>query len=227
MKGEDVMRVKAHIQAHPLVAYFVVTYAISWMGAFLVVAPALLAGKPPSQTDGLLMFPAMLLGPSLAGITLTGVVDGRSGLHELFSRIGRWRVRPQWYLAALLIPPALILAVLLALRTLVSAAFAPHLFPIGITFGLVAGLLEEIGWTGYALPKLRAQHSTLTASLILGVLWGLWHLPVVDYLGAASPHGAYWLPFFLAFVAILMPIRVLIAWVYSNTGSVLLTQLMH
>ena len=221
------MHLKARIQAHPLVAYFVVTYAISWLGALLVAAPALLAGKTPSQTVGLVMFPVMLLGPSLAGIILTGVVDGRAGLRDLFSRIGRWRVGPQWYLAALLIPPALILAVLLALRALVSPAFAPHLFPLGITFGVVAGLLEEIGWTGYAFPKLRARHGALAGSLILGVLWGLWHLPVVDYLGAASPHGVYWLPYFLAFVAILVPIRVLIGWVYSNTRSVLLAQLMH
>src|SRR5262245_53590476 len=59
------------------------------------------------------------------------------------------------------------------------------------------------------------------------MLWGLWHLPVVDSLGAAAPHRAYWLPFFLAFIAVVAAIRVLIVWVYSNTQSLLLAQLMH
>lgn len=56
----------------------------------------------------------------------------------------------------------------------------------------------------------------------LGVVWGLWHAPVVDYLGAAAPHGVYWVPFFLTFVAMVMAVRVLIGWIYSNTGSILL-----
>jgi uncharacterized protein len=59
------------------------------------------------------------------------------------------------------------------------------------------------------------------------VLWGLWHAPVVDYLGAAAPHGAYWLPFFLSFVAIVAAMRVLIIWIYSNTTSLFLAWLMH
>jgi membrane protease YdiL (CAAX protease family) len=221
------MNVQAFVRRHPVATYFGMTYTISWVGAFLVVAPKLIRGEAIPQLDGALMFPVMLLGPSLAGITLTALVDGRSGLRDLFARMGRWRVRPQWYAAALLIPPALILVVLLVLRTLASPVFAPHLFPLGFSFGLVAGFFEEIGWTGYAFPKMRAQSSALTASLLLGVLWGLWHLPVVDYLGAASPHGAYWLPYFLAFVAVVSAMRVLIAWVYSNTSSVLLAQLMH
>ena len=80
---------------------------------------------------------------------------------------------------------------------------------------------------GYAFPKMQSKYTALPASLLLGVLWGLWHAPVVDYLGAAAPHGLYWLPFFLVFIAIVMAIRVLIVWVYSNTSSVLLAQFMH
>ena len=179
------------------------------------------------STDAFILFPVLIIGVCLAGIILTGIVDGRSGLRDLFSRMGCWRVGVQWYAVALLTPPVLILAVLLIFRTLVSPVFTPKIFLIGILFGLAPGFFEEIGWMGYAFPKMQLKRSALSASLLLGVLWGLWHAPVVDYLGAAAPHGVYWLPFFLAFIAIVMAVRVLIVWIHSNTKSVLLAQLMH
>lgn len=215
------------IRKHPIVSYFILTYLVSWLGAFLVVAPKLLRGQPIPQLDGALMFPVMLVGPSLVGIGLTAIVDGRSGLRALFVRLGRWRVGPWWYAAALLIPPLLILGVLLSMYSVISAEYAPHVFPFGPLFGIVAGLLEEIGWTGFVFPRLRVRFGALPGGLLLGGLWALWHVPVVDFLGAASPHGSYWLPYFLAFAAILIPVRVLIVWLYSNTGSVSLAQLMH
>src|SRR5579885_2008274 len=150
----------------------------------------------------------------------------KAGLRNLFARIGRFRVDLRWYAVALLTPPVLILVVLLIFQTLVSPVFTPDFLPIGILFGLPA-LLEEIGWMGYAYPKMRMKQSPLAAAILLGVLWGLWHAPVVDYLGAAAPHGNYWLPFFLSFVAIVTAMRVLIVWVYSHTSSLLLAQLTH
>jgi uncharacterized protein len=220
------MNFKAFIQRYPVASYFGITFMISWVGAFLVVAPKLMRGEALSTTDGLLMFPVMLLGPSITGITLTAIGDGKSGLRNLFSRMGHWRVGAHWY-AVLLIPPVLILAVLLTMKTLVSPLYTPHLFLMGILFGLAPGVLEEIGWTGYVFPKMQLKYGVLPASLLLGVIWALWHAPVVDFLGAAYPHGVYWLPFYLAFIALVMAIRVLIVWVYSNTKSVLLAQLLH
>jgi CAAX protease family protein len=92
---------------------------------------------------------------------------------------------------------------------------------------VVAGFCEEIGWTGFAYPRMRARFGWLGAALLLGVLWGLWHLPVVDSLGAASPHGSSWPEFFAAFIAVLAAIRVLIAWTYTHTGSLRMAQLLH
>lgn len=209
-----------------MAAYFVLTFAISWLGALLVVAPKLLRGQSIPKFSGILMFPVMLLGPVISGILLARVVDGSSGLRDLFSRMRKIHVELQWY-AALLIPPATILIVLLSLKTFVSPVFAPNRFLAGVSFGVVAGFFEEIGWMGFAFPKMARTANALGAAVALGILWGCWHIPVIDFLGTATPHGAYWLPYFLAFTAAMTAIRVLIGWIYSNTQSVALAQLMH
>lgn len=214
------------IQRHPVATYFVLTFAISWAGAFLAVAPKLLQGNPLAKLDALHMFPVMLLGPCLAGIILTRVIDGKDGLQNLFLRMRRIQLPPRWY-APLLIPPILVLTVLFSLKTFVSPVFAPNHFFIGIFFGVAAGFLEEIGWTGYAFPKMCHNLNALASSILLGLLWSLWHLPVVDSLGAATPHAHYWLLFFLAFASAMTAIRVLISWIYVNTKSVALAQIMH
>ena len=217
---------EAIIRRYPVVTYFALTFLISWTGALAVAAPHLIRHQPLPQMTGILMFPVMLLGPSLAGIVLTRIVDGKSGLRVLFSRIFRAWVLPRWYVA-LLLPPALVLTVLVVLQRFVSPVYAPNLFFTGILFGIPAGFLEEIGWMGYAFPKMRSESNGLAPSILLGLLWALWHLPVINYLGTAVPHGAYWLPFFLAFSLAMTAMRVLIAWIYTNTNSVLLAQLMH
>jgi len=121
----------------------------------------------------------------------------------------------------------LVLTVLFLMKTFVSPVFAPNRFFIGVGFGFVAGFFEEIGWTGFAFIKMRGKDKALAPAILLGLLWGAWHIPVIDYLGTSTPHGAYWFPFFLAFTAAMTAMRVLISWVYSNTNSVLLAQLLH
>jgi membrane protease YdiL (CAAX protease family) len=218
---------KSLIKRYPIRAYFILVFLISYGSFLLLVGPQLLrGGSPQASTAESLLFPILVLGVALVGLALTWTIDGKAGLKELLSHQTRWRVGITWYGVALLTIPILILIVLFAFRSLVSPVFAPKFFPAGILFGLPA-FLEEIGWMGYAFPRMRLVQSPFLAALLLGVLWGLWHAPVVDYLGAAAPHGAYWLPFFIAFIAIVTAVRILIAWVYQNTGSLLLTQLMH
>jgi uncharacterized protein len=214
------------LQRHPVASYFALTFAVSWIGALLVAAPYLLRGETIPKMSGLLMFPVMLVGPSLVGILMTRFTLGKEGLRNLFGRMARIRVPARWY-AVLLIPPALLLTVLFALEMFWSPIFAPNNFWVGVSFGCIAGFFEEIGWTGYAFPEMSARRNGFTSAILLGVLWGLWHLPVVDYLGTATPHGAYWFRFFLAFTAAMTAMRVLISWLSARTNSVALAQLMH
>jgi uncharacterized protein len=217
---------RAFLLQYPVGAYFVLTFALSWLGALAVASPHLASPGPMPMLTGILMFPAMLLGPSVVGLLLTRIVDGRTGVRELFVRMSLGRAAPLWC-ATLLIPPVLICTVLVVLKVFISPVYAPNLFLFGAWFGVPAGLLEEIGWIGYAFPKMQANIAPLTASITLGVLWSTWHLPVINYLGTATPHGEYWFPFFLAFATAMTAMRVLICWIYSNTKSVLLAQLMH
>src|ERR1700758_769381 len=118
------------VKRHPVAAYFILTFAISWLGALAVVAPRHLRGETIPKFSGILMFPVMLLGPGVSAILLTRVVDGTSGQRNLFSRMRRIRVGARWY-APLLIPPITILLVLLFLNSFVSPVFAPGRFFVG------------------------------------------------------------------------------------------------
>jgi membrane protease YdiL (CAAX protease family) len=216
----------AVLQRHPVGTYFGFTFAISWIAALCVAAPWLVRGQSVPTLVGILMFPAMLLGPSLTGLILARLIGGREGLRALGAGLLRWRLRPIWY-TVLLIPPVLVLGILLSLQSLVSKSFAPNLFLAGVVFGIPAGFLEELGWMGFAFAQLRTRRTPLTAAIILGVLWAAWHLPVVDFLGTAYPHGPFWLPFFLAFGVAMTAMRVLICWLYMNTDSLAAAQLLH
>ncbi|HKD05743.1 MAG TPA: CPBP family intramembrane glutamic endopeptidase [Bryobacteraceae bacterium] len=209
----------------PLFMYFVLAYSISWGGGLALTSRYWMRGQVIPKMSGLLMFPAMLLGPSIAGLTLTYATQGKAGVRRMFSQM-RTAWSPRW-LAAVAIPPGLVLGVLLGMHVLVSPVFVPNHFWIGVTFGCAAGFLEEIGWTGFAFPTMRLRRTALRAAITLGMIWSVWHIPVIDYLGSATPHGPYLIPFFLAFLAAMTALRVLICWVYANTGSLLLAQMLH
>ena len=223
--------IKAFIKSHPVLTYFALTFAISWGAILVVVGP----GGLPVTTEQLTMLGlATLLGPSVAGILLTGLASGRVGLRELLSRLLRWRVGARWYAVALLTAPLSTAAVLLAL-SLLSPEFLPVIFTsddkatlllTGIAAGLVVGFFEELGWTGFAIPRLRLRYSVLTTGLIVGVLWGAWHYLL--FWESDSFSGALPLALLLARLFSWLPAyRVLMVWVYDRTGSLLVAMLMH
>jgi membrane protease YdiL (CAAX protease family) len=210
---------------NPLITYFVLAFSISWAGGLALTSRYWMRGEAVPKMSGLLMFPAMLLGPSIAGLLLTYTAQGNAGVRSLFSHMRRIG-SPRW-LAALAIPPGLVLGVLLGMYLLVSPVFVPNHFWIGVTFGCAAGFFEEIGWTGFAFPMMRLKRSAFRAGILLGLIWSLWHIPVIEYLGSATPHGPYLIQFFLAFLAAMTAMRILICWVYCATQSLLLAQLLH
>jgi hypothetical protein len=231
--------IKAFIKRHPVPTYFALAFAISWGGMLIVVGPG---GIPaaPEQTE--MLFPiallAMLAGPSVAGILLTGLVHGRAGFRELLSRLFSWRVGARWYAVALLATPLLAMATLFALLP-ISPVFLPGIFAsddkaslllIGIAVGLVVGIFEELGWTGFAIPRLRGRYGVLTTGLIVGLLWGAWHFILAFWASGDSSGGlslALFLPWVLYNVGLLPAYRVLMVWVYDRTGSLLMAMLMH
>ncbi len=218
------MNLAAVARKGPLLVYFALAYAVSAV-ALLAIGLPRLHGATGRPMMSLAMFPVMVVGVGAVGVALTGATGGREGLRELWGRFTR-TVQARWY-AALLVPPGAILGVLALLSITVSPRFTPRFNAFGIAAGALSGFCEEVGWTGFAYPLMRARLGWLRGALLLGVLWGIWHLPVVDSLGAASPHGVWWPEFFGSFVAVVVALRVLIAWVYNHTGSLRMAQLLH
>jgi uncharacterized protein len=232
---------RASVRARPVLAYFVLTFLISWGGALLLI-PALFGRipVPDAEMDRLFMYPLLITvaGPPVAAVVIAALIDGRAGLRELRSRLGRWRVAARWYGLALLGPPLAVVAVLLPL-SLISSDFLPDivttdarlgLLLAGLAAGVAAGVPEEVGWTGFAIPKLRARHGVLAAGLLLGLIWGVWHI-LIYALGSGTPTGdwdwAVFLPPLAFFLAVLPVFRVLMIWVHDRTDSVPIAMLMH
>lgn len=215
------------IRRHPLLSYFALAFAISWGGIGIILAWTGfdLAAPQPLATG--LIFIAMLLGPSISGLLLTALLDGRAGFHLFVSRLLRWRVGVRWYATALLTAPLILLAILWSMSALLAPAYAPHFQWTLLVVGLIAGSFEEIGWTGFATPRLLAGRSVGMAGLQLGLIWALWHA-LVAFLFSFGAMGSAWIvSFAIVYIATLTPYRILMTWVYANTQSVLLAMLMH
>jgi membrane protease YdiL (CAAX protease family) len=181
----------------------------------------------------------MLLGPAIAGVLFTALT---SGLRDVFARLIRWRVAPGWYLVALLTAPAVYTLVLGAL-SLGSPAYLPGIVTttsdwpsfllLGTAPGLLVGFLEELGWTGCAIPRLRMRHGVAATGLIAGVIWGAWHLLTNDVWAAAVGAGSLPIAAYATLNGVVMLVgqlpayRLLMVWAYDRTGSLFLAILMH
>jgi membrane protease YdiL (CAAX protease family) len=163
--------------------------------------------------------------PTVSATILTAAWQGKTGLRELYSRLAQWRFGLRWYALILLGIPFLgWLTTLVAGANPVYVLSTPA-FAISILLNLMytGPLCEELGWRGYALPRLLRQFNPLVASLILGLFWGVWHLP--SFYISSLVQSSLSLPAFLLFGLFT---SILMTWIFRHTGgSVLAAVLFH
>lgn len=220
--------IRKSIRDHQLITFLIFAFGYTW------VFQIMLAALAPHQAQSMSNFRLAVYGPSLSALLVPLIAYGPSGLLEFLRR----RLTPKgglvWYVVALFLIPAL----LLALRIVHSYIFPdlpvklPPLkgqaenilvgFLMALTFGPFA---EELGWRGFAQPELQKRMSPLLASLVLGVIWWAWHMPsllipVYQWAVGAIP--------LMPYLLLIMPGSVLAAWIYNHSdGSVIPVILFH
>ena len=217
------VRLKANVQ---LALFVLLAYGISW-GMW---APLLVKDAEAFPGVASWLYYGGVVGPAVAAVCLSKL-EGPASLGTLWRFSTTCRVSWRWYGLALLLPFAIRGASLLVFRAFQGpveiswrpiATFLPF---AALVLPLVA--LEELGWRGFALPRLQERHSPLAASLVVGLIWGVWHLPLA---WASTGFQASDRPvvYMLRFVATILPISCLATWVFNGTGgSVILASLYH
>jgi membrane protease YdiL (CAAX protease family) len=207
-------RLTSAVRRRPLVSFFILAYALSWWPA---ITYALLGGGPA----------ILSCGPTLAAVAVLSLTTGKRGLKALWHSMLKWRVGARWWVIAVL-TPVLFSAIAAALNVAFGAPtpsaddFArwTNVLPTALIILLIplfGGAWEEPGWRGYALPRLLAERPALTASLILGVLWAFWHVPVF------LVGDQHWSDLVLVVV-----VTIFLTWLFQSAlGSVLIAMVFH
>lgn len=220
---------------HQAGAFLALTAAVS-LAAYLPVVAAN-RGWVDAPVPGELAAVGVV-GPALAALALAARSEGRAGVGALVRRATAWRFGARWWVATLALPPLALGAASLAYLSLLGGTYtestavaaiqeagpaAALLVPLLVVVTLLLALGEELGWRGYLLPRLQARFGALPASLLLGVAWFAWHLPMLALPG--DTNGAFPLPLWAASI---LALSVVYAWLFDNTGgSVLSVTLFH
>jgi hypothetical protein len=214
----------------PLAAYLLLTFGSAWL-----VWSSLLVAKYMRLTLPVPSIVIITLGtfaPSITTLFLTWRYAGRIELRRLLGRALIWRASPILYLFVI-VGPALIILLAMGIHILLGGT-VPNYVPFGARWLIVAvnfvlvlliggPLGEEFGWRGFALPALEMRFNPLCASLILGIIWTVWHLPLFFISGSAQNSMPFWL-----YALLTIPLTILITWVYHGSGdSLLLVMLFH
>jgi membrane protease YdiL (CAAX protease family) len=221
------MSTKSIIQQRDLlIPFFLLTFLITWgLGAFAIFLPTQFQALVGELTDTSPMYFLATAAPTISATILTFAQGGWNDLGSLYGRLVRWRFGLKWYALVLLGVPAMgwiatrVTGASPLKETTTTAEFLLLMFYLLIT----GPLCEELGWRGFALPRLLKRFSPFTASLILGVIWGVWHLPSF-FVGGMVQAGLS-LPLFLLNAIFL---SIFVTWVFLHTGgSVFITILVH
>jgi membrane protease YdiL (CAAX protease family) len=230
------MKKDSGTKRHPLMMYIVLAFAFTW----LILSPGVAAtlGLLDFRFDGTVLTILSGLGPLAAALIVTAVIEGRSGVQKLFRSMFNWKVEIKWWIAAVLLLAGLF--VLSSVLNMLTGGYAPDpksgiYLNGGNTFAVLFLLLigsfgEEPGWRGFALPKLQQRTSPLIATLIVTLIWWLWHLPTYWTLpmaiSAVQQYG-FAVTFGIQLI-VLLALSILCAWVYNGSrGSTLLPVLLH
>lgn len=213
-------------QKDSLISFFLLTFLITWgIGAFAIFLPAQFQALVGELTDTSPIYFLAIAAPTISATILTFAQDGWNGLRLLFARLIRWRFGIQWYALILIGIPLLgwIATLVTESNPLKETGNLTQLL-WQLFYVLITGpLCEELGWRGYALPRLLDRFSPFTSSLILGVIWGVWHLPSF-FVGGMVQKGMS----LLIFVLYTPCLSVLMTWVFQHTrGSVLSAVMIH
>lgn len=201
--------------------FFLLTFAITW--GLQLPGVAAQRGFLPGDPSIYLPFVGLgIFGPLLAATILTARDGGKVAVKALFSGLLRFRVSPGWYVVALALPGALLTFLLWLL------SWAGRTGPIGYfpaagaaLFGVVISIAEEVGWRGYALPRLQERFGPFAASVALGAVWYMWHVPM--FMGQGVP-----LNLVLVMLLLFCGASLFMTWIYNGTGgSLLLAVLAH
>ncbi|MFC1771157.1 type II CAAX prenyl endopeptidase Rce1 family protein [Candidatus Margulisiibacteriota bacterium] len=225
---------KNFIKQYPLISFVTLSYILGAIISYLVIG-----GYIPS---GLIILAAT--SASLSALIIVAIAEGKIGVKKLLGQLLVWRVGIKWWFLVLffLVPTTLIgffITGVVIGSPLNPVNFMPiiAIIPMMLVYFVMAGLGEEIGWRGFMLPRLQAKYSAFISSLIIAVIWGVWHFPLFLYKFPGAEHMVYsdWtakygivvaLFFFILFNQ--LPWAILYTWVYNNTkGSLLLICILH
>ncbi len=212
------------VKHHPLIVFFILAFAFPWF----------IWGTSIAQSNGIIAFHiprslAYWVGLTIAAYATAAYTGGLPAVFDLLSRLVRWRVAPIWYAVALALTGVLSLFAIMIFLILGGTHQLGVLLPAGkllpsFLFQVIFFLItEETAWRGFALPRLQARYSALSASLILGVLWGVWHLPLVFIPGSFQSTVN-----FFGFVLSAVAMAILMTWVFNHSrGSVFVAAIFH
>ncbi len=218
---------RQQIVRRPVIAFFLLTLGLTW--PFMIADALRSHGLFPAGAHIYLQL-LMAYGPTWAALIVTGATTGKAGIRALLRRLLVWRVGIQWYAIAIF-GQALLFYVPIKLHELFGGTpptwppLPMGLIPTVVLLFAVLGLVngEELGWRGFALPQLQTRHSALTASLIVGAMWALFHLPLFF-----TRDNAFYTFNPITWAAGMLALSILFTWVYNNTGgSLLLAYLLH